>query len=84
MLEIKIVGCQMHVQVATHKDRILFINKINRLGHYQKQKVDDILKAQMPLKVWNEMHFSLPKKPSKYRRFTEPKRVQVEILGTNS
>ena len=41
----------MHMQVATQKDRILFINKINRLGHYQKQKVDDILKAQMPLKV---------------------------------
>ena len=64
MFEIKIVGCQMHMQVATQKDRILFINKINRLEHYQKQKVDDILKAQMPLKVWNEMHFSLPKKPS--------------------
>lgn len=41
----------MHAQVATHKDRILLINKINRLGHYKKQKVDDILKAQMPLKV---------------------------------
>ena len=51
MFEIKIVGCQMHMQVATQKDRILFINKINRLEHYQKQKVDDILKAQMPLKV---------------------------------